>query len=138
MAEIIYKHNSSFKEDDILNLYDSLGWTEYTKNMEKLIKALNNSLYILTAWNKNKLVGLIRVVGDGETIIYIQDILILRQYQRQGIGSKLLKTVFNKYKNVRQKVLLTDNTKKTRLFYETNGFESANKLNLVSYIIINN
>ena len=138
MAEIIYKHNSSFKEDDILNLYDSLGWTEYTKNMEKLIKALNNSLYILTAWDKNKLVGLIRVVGDGETIIYIQDILILRQYQRQGIGSKLLKTVFNKYKNVRQKVLLTDNTKKTRLFYETNGFKSANKLNLVSYVIINN
>ena len=138
MAEIIYKHNSSFKEDDILNLYDSLGWIEYTKNMEKLIKALNNSLYILTAWDKNKLIGLIRVVGDGETIIYIQDILILRQYQRQGIGSKLLKTVFNKYKNVRQKVLLTDNTKKTRLFYETNGFESANKLNLVSYIIINN
>ena len=138
MAEIIYKHNSSFKEDDILNLYDSLGWIEYTKNMEKLIKALNNSLYILTAWDKNKLVGLIRVVGDGETIIYIQDILILRQYQRQGIGSKLLKTVFNKYKNVRQKVLLTDNTKKTRLFYETNGFKSANKLNLVSYVIINN
>ena len=138
MAEIIYKHNSSFKEDDILNLYDSLGWIEYTKNMEKLIKALNNSLYILTAWDKNKLIGLIRVVGDGETIIYIQDILILRQYQRQGIGSKLLKTVFNKYKNVRQKVLLTDNTKKTRLFYETNGFKSANKLNLVSYVIINN
>jgi len=137
MSEIIYKHNSSFAKNDILSLYDSVGWSEYTKNIEKLLKALNNSLYILTAWDKNKLVGLIRVVGDGETIIYIQDILVLREYQRQGIGSKLLKSVLDKYNKIRQKVLLTDDTEKTRLFYETNGFESANKLNLVSYVAIN-
>src|SRR6056297_1663066 len=130
MSEIIYKYNSSFAKNDILSLYDSVGWSEYTKNIEKLLKALNNSLYILTAWDKNKLVGLIRVVGDGETIIYIQDILVLREYQRQGIGSKLLKSVLDKYNKIRQKVLLTDDTEKTRLFYETNGFESANKLNL--------
>ncbi|HKL76213.1 MAG TPA: GNAT family N-acetyltransferase, partial [Halanaerobiales bacterium] len=137
MSEIIYKYNSSFAKNDILSLYDSVGWSEYTKNIEKLLKALNNSLYILTAWDKNKLVGLIRVVGDGETIIYIQDILVLREYQRQGIGSKLLKSVLDKYNKIRQKVLLTDDTEKTRLFYETNGFESANKLNLVSYVAIN-
>lgn len=138
MSEIIYKHNSSFTENDILSLYDSVGWSEYTKNIEKLIRALNNSLYTLTAWDKNKLVGLTRVVGDGETIIYIQDILVLREYQRQGIGSKLLKAVLDKYNKIRQKVLLTDDTEKTRLFYEANGFESANKLNLVSYVAINN
>jgi ribosomal protein S18 acetylase RimI-like enzyme len=138
ISEIIYKHNSSFTEDEILNLYDNVGWTNYTKNIKKLIRALNNSLYTLTAWDKNKLVGLIRVVGDGETIIYIQDILVLIEYQRQGIGSKLLKAVLDKYKNVRQKVLLTDDTEKTRLFYKANGFEPANRSNLVSYVLINN
>ena len=138
MAEIIYKHNSSFTKDDILNLYDNVGWTNYTENIKKLIRALNNSLYILTAWDENKLVGLIRIIGDGETIIYIQDILVLREYQRQGIGSKLLNTLLYEYKKVRQKVLLTNNTEKTRLFYEANGFEPANKLNLVSYVAINN
>ena len=138
MAEIIYKHNSSFTKDDILNLYDNVGWTNYTENIKKLIRALNNSLYILTAWDENKLVGLIRIIGDGETIIYIQDILVLREYQRQGIGSKLLNTLLCEYKKVRQKVLLTNNTEKTRLFYEANGFEPANKLNLVSYVAINN
>ena len=138
MAEIIYKHNSSFTEDDILNLYDNVEWTNYTKNIKKLIRALNNSLYILTAWDENKLVGLIRIIGDGETIIYIQDILVLKEYQRQGIGSKLLKTVLDKYKNVRQKVLLTDDNNKTRLFYKANGLEPANKSNLVSYVLTNN
>jgi len=53
--------------------------------------------------------------------------------QKEKVLSK-----FDKYKNIRQKVLLTDDTEKTRLFYEANGFEAANKLNLVSYIIINN
>ncbi|MFO7814509.1 MAG: GNAT family N-acetyltransferase [Halanaerobiales bacterium] len=138
MAGIIYKQNSSFTEDDILYLYENVGWTNYTKNIKKLMRALNNSLYILTAWDENKLVGLIRIIGDGETIIYIQDILVLSEYQRQGIGSKLLETLLDEYKNVRQKVLLTNETEKTRSFYKANGFEPANKSNLVSYVLINN
>ncbi len=137
MSEIVYKHNSSFTEGDVLNLYNNVGWTNYTKNIKKLIRALNSSFYILSAWDKNDLVGLIRVVGDGEAIIYIQDILVLREYQQQGIGSKLLKAVLDKFKNVRQKVLLTDDTEPTRLFYEANGFEPVKRLNLVSYVIIN-
>ncbi|ACL70096.1 GNAT family N-acetyltransferase [Halothermothrix orenii] len=138
MSEIVYKNDFSFTEKDILSLYDNVGWVEYTKNTKKLIRALKNSLYILTAWDDNKLVGLIRIVGDEETIIYIQDILVLKEYQRQGIGSQLLKAVLDKYNRVRQIVLLTDDTEKTKLFYKANGFEPANKLNLVSYVIINN
>ncbi|WP_430038931.1 GNAT family N-acetyltransferase [Peribacillus simplex] len=41
----------------------------------------------MTAWDDDKLVALIRVVGDGQTIIYIQVILVLENYQDQGIGS---------------------------------------------------
>ncbi len=59
MGEIIYKHNYSFTEDDILSLYDNMGWTNYTKNIEKLMRALNNSLDIVKAWDENQLVGLI-------------------------------------------------------------------------------
>lgn len=62
----------------------------------------------------------------------------MKEYQRQGIGSQLLKAVLDKYNRVRQIVLLTDDTEKTKLFYKANGFEPANKLNLVSYVIINN
>lgn len=76
------------------------------------MRSLNNSFYILIAWDENKLVGLIRIIGDGETIIYIQDILVLREYQRQVIGSKLLETILDEYNNVSQKVLLTDDTGK--------------------------
>ncbi len=63
---------------------------------------------------------------------------MLKKYQRQGIDSKLLKKLLNEYKKIRQIVLLTDDTEKTRLFYKANGFEPANKSNLVSYVLINN
>ncbi len=134
MGEIIYTDNSLLKIKDILHLYNDVGWSEYCRDIKKLRRALNNSLAVLTAWDKDRLVGLIRVVGDGETIIYIQDILVLKEYQRQGIGSKLINRVINKYEKVRQKVLLTDNTEKTGSFYRKNGFKSAEEYNLVSFL----
>lgn len=80
---------------------------------------------VISAWNEGELIGLIRVVGDGLTIIYIQDLLVLNAYQNQGIAKKLIQLVLNKYKNVRQKVLLTEESPEVRYFYEKNGFLSC-------------
>jgi GNAT superfamily N-acetyltransferase len=68
------------------------------------------------------LIGLIRLVGDGLTIIYIQDILVLENHQRQGIGRALMNETLEHYPDVRQKVLMTDDTPKTRAFYQSLGF----------------
>nr|WP_268888910.1 GNAT family N-acetyltransferase [Ligilactobacillus aviarius] len=94
---------------------------------------LENSLEILTIWNNNELIGLIRVIGDGETILYIQDLLIRPDYQNQGLGSILLQKMCDRYQNVRQKVLITDNTNKINSFYEKNGFVKSDYLNLNCY-----
>ncbi|HCW74840.1 MAG TPA: GNAT family N-acetyltransferase, partial [Clostridiaceae bacterium] len=66
------------------------------------------------AWEKEELIGLIRTVGDGHTILYIQDILVLNTHRDKGIGSMLLQEVLEKYKHVRQKVLLTEEAKNVR------------------------
>ncbi|MBT7940437.1 MAG: GNAT family N-acetyltransferase, partial [Candidatus Marinimicrobia bacterium] len=81
-----------------------------------------------------KLIGLIRVIGDGLTIIYIQDILVLEKFRRMKIGTMLITKTLQKFKDVRQKVLLTDDNTNTRLFYESLGFDSCEKLGLVSFI----
>lgn len=107
--------------EQIMYLYDNVEWTAYTKEPEVLEKAINNSLKIWSAWEDDKLVGLARVVGDGYTIIYIQDILILNEYQRRGIGSELLKLILEEYESVRQIVLMTGSEEKTVRFYEKNG-----------------
>lgn len=108
----------------------------YTSDMPRLLRAIRNSLFVATAWDKDRLIGLARAVGDGITIIYIQDILVLKSYRRMGIGTNLINMVCREYKDVRQKVLLTDDIPQNRKFYEFLGFTSCDKGELVAFIKI--
>lgn len=87
----------------------------------------------MSAWDGGELVGLVRIIGDGLTIIYVQDILVLNTYQNQGIATELMKQILNKYSHVRQKVLLTEEAPDVRHFYEKNGFQSCDKGSLVAF-----
>lgn len=131
--ELRYSWEKNLQPPDVQALYDDAGWSVYSKDMDKLMRAITNSLAVMTAWDGNRLVGLVRVVGDGETILYIQDILVLVAYKRKGIGRALLKEVFTKFP-VRQKVLLTDDTPETRGFYEALGFISCDKGETVAFV----
>jgi len=117
------KEYTQYNETEILNLYKSVGWTNYSDKPEMLKNAYANSLKILGAYENEKLLGIIRVVGDGYSIVFIQDILILPDYQHRGIGTALIKKILEMYQNVYQKELLTDNTEKTIQFYKSVGFE---------------
>lgn len=66
--------------DELIALYDDAGWSNYTNDPHMLKGAYDNSLGIVSAWDKNKLIGVIRVIGDGYSIIYIQDLLVLKEY----------------------------------------------------------
>mgnify|MGYP001153060268 CR=1 FL=1 len=117
------KEYENYNEQEIIDLYNSVGWTNYTNNPNMLKNAYSNSLKIYGAYAEDKLVGIIRVVGDGFSVVFIQDILILPKYQGQGIGTALLQRILNEYKDVYQKHLLTENTDKTIGFYKSIGFE---------------
>ncbi len=116
IKKTIYKYSKTLKESDVLALYRDAKWSSYTNDVPKLMQAIANSLMIITAWEGEQLVGLIRVIGDGSVILYIQDILVLTEYKRKGIGTKLLKLILDEYKDVRQKVLLTQDSAETVIF----------------------
>lgn len=117
------KEYSTYNEEEILNLYRSVGWVNYVNQPEMLKNSYANSLKIFGAYENEKLLGIIRVVGDGYSIVFIQDIIVLPEYQRQGIGTALLKCVLDTYEYVYQKTLLTDNTERTIQFYKSLGFQ---------------
>lgn len=121
--EISIKEYTEYNEEEILNLYRSVGWSNYFNNPLMLKNAYAHSLKVLGAYSEDKLLGIVRVVGDGYSIVHIQDILILPEYQRSGIGTALIKRILEMYKDVYQKSLLTDNTEKTVQFYKSLGFE---------------
>ena len=113
---------TKYNADEIQNLYSQVGWTAYTDNVRALEQGFQNSLLVLAAYEGDALLGIVRVVGDGFTIILIQDILVYPNYQRQGIGTALLRAVLDRYSDVRQVQLATDNTPKTIAFYRSLGF----------------
>ena len=121
---MIIKPYSLYKEAEILPLYESVGWVFYCKHPEVLEKAFANSLCVLAAYEDDRLVGLIRCVGDGYTILFIQDLLIYPAYQRRGIGTALMNALLEKYPHVYQIELATDNTEKTIAFYNSFGFHN--------------
>lgn len=136
MSKITYKQLTNFNTNEIINLYADAQWTNYTNNPKKLIRAFENSLLIYAAYLHDQLVGLIRIIGDEETIIYVQDLLVLQNYQRQKIASNLLSIILNRYKDVRQVILLTDNQDSLKKFYASNGFKEVSNLNAVSFMYI--
>ena len=128
---------TQYKEEEILPLYEAVGWSNYIQRPDMLRRAFENSLFIAAAYQENRLIGLVRVVGDGASIVYIQDLLVLPEYQRQGIGSALLQMVLEKYRQVYQKILLTESTEKTLAFYPKLGFTQVQDIGYTGFMYIN-
>src|SRR5690625_4164610 len=113
---ISFTNSKNINVDQLEKLYNDVEWFAYTQDLAILQQALSQSLDVISAWDEDELVGLIRIVGDGLTIIYVQDILVLNAYQNQGIATKLMQQTLNKYNSVRQKVLLTEEAPDVRHF----------------------
>ena len=122
------KEYKTYNEEEILRLYTAVGWTAYTQDPESLLRGYEHSLLVLGAYEGVELLGIIRAVGDGATIVFIQDILVYPEQQRKGVGSALLRAVLDRYAGVRQIELVTDNTEKTVAFYKSMGFCELSEL----------
>ena len=120
---ITIKKQEIVKLEDVLHLYQAVGWTNYTHQSEMLEQALSHSLAIYVALDGDAVVGLIRLVGDGFSSVLVQDLIVLPIYQRQGIGSLLMKEALEYYKDAYQVQLVTEETEKNVRFYRSIGFE---------------
>ncbi|MBQ6292801.1 MAG: GNAT family N-acetyltransferase [Lachnospiraceae bacterium] len=123
-----------YDEAEILRLYTSVGWTAYTKNMPALREGFRNSLLSLAAYEGEELLGIVRAVGDGATIVFVQDLLVFPEKQRQGVGTALLKTVLDRFPAVRQIELVTDNTPETAAFYRSAGFSELSEMGCCGFM----
>jgi len=134
MKNIKLKEYTKYKPKEIINLYKAVEWSNYYNKPDMLKEAYQQSLFILGAYLDEELVGIIRTVGDGASIVFVQDLLVRPAYQRQGIGGELLDFVLDKYDVVHQKVLLTDNTVKTKAFYTHMGFAPIEETNGICFV----
>ena len=135
--KIEYRENAPISLDALTKLYLDAGWTAYTDHPDKLTRMLASSLWHMSAWSNGQLVGLIRCIGDDCTILYIQDILVDEAWQRRGIGLHLMKATMERFRHIRQMVLITHDAPNTRAFYQAAGFQLVEETDGLCFVHYN-
>ena len=89
------------------------------------MQAILNSHLVIGCFVDDRLVGLLRTVSDDSSIVYIQDILVHPDYQRQSIGRQMVLKCLEHYQHVRTIMLLTDDRESQLHFYASLGFSNT-------------
>ena len=118
---IRYTEQKEFTKEQIEKLYLSVGWTS-GKYPERLYKALMNSETVITAWDEEQLVGLVRVLDDSEMVAYMHYVLVNPSHHGQGIASHMIEMVLEKYKHYLYIEVMPEESK-NQTFYEQFGFK---------------
>lgn len=105
-----------------MDLYKANEWSASGKPTE-LRNALLNSHSLITAWERDKLVGLGNAISDGFLVVYYPHLLVHPEYQGKGIGKMIMDKFQEKFREFHMQMLTADD--KAIEFYKTAGFEKA-------------
>jgi GNAT superfamily N-acetyltransferase len=120
--KIVLSEKRQIDKNKILDLYRRNKWSSADKP-DELIKALENSHTLISAWDGDKLVGLANSISDGYLVVYYPHLLILPEYQNRGIGKMIMDKFQEKYSAFHQQILVADG--KATGFYDKCGFKKA-------------
>ncbi len=118
---IEYTEEKKFNVTQVQELFLSVGWIsgEYPT---RLYKALMNSSTVISAWDGDRLVGLVRALDDSELVAYMHYVLVHPDYHGQGIAGHMVELVKEKYKDYLYIELMPEE-RKNAAFYEKHGFQ---------------
>lgn len=119
--KIAYSDKKIFTQRQVESLFLSVQWVsgQYPR---PLYKALQNSPTVFTAWDGDRLVGLVRAIDDGVMLAYMHYVLVHPDYQGRGIAGKLVRMVQEKYKDYLYVELMPEESRNAA-FYQRFGFQ---------------
>lgn len=121
---ILYKDTHDFSRKELQELFLSVEWSS-GHYPDKLVVAMKNFKTVYTAWDDDKLIGLICAMDDGIMTAYIHYLLVVPDYQKMGIGTKLVEKMKEKYSEYSRIVIVAYNDEVG--FYEACGFKKADE-----------
>lgn len=121
---ITYRSDITPAIDVIIAVYDSSGINRPTYDKERIAKMYANSNLVVTAWDENLLVGISRSLTDFCFCCYLSDLAVRKEYQKLGIGKKLIS--ITKEKIGEQCMLLLLSAPTAMEYYPKVGFEKVN------------
>lgn len=105
-------------------LYDAVGWGAYSDDITK--KALDNTFYSVSIYDKDKIIGYGRLIGDTICFMYIHDIMVLPDYQSKKIGTMIMNKLLEKINELKKEhpdiLVYLGASKNKEGFYEKFGF----------------
>ena len=116
-----YTEEKKFNMKQVQELFLSVGWIS-GQYPTRLFKALMNSSTVISAWDGNRLVGIVRVLDDSELVAYMHYVLVNPDYHGQGIAGHMIELVKEKYKDYLYIELMPEE-QKNAAFYEKHGFQ---------------
>ncbi len=87
---IIYRDDHDIDLDQLTILFNAVGWERRTADRTRLAQLVRGSLYVISAWDGERLVGFARGISDGATNAYISTVAVLPEYQKRGIGREII------------------------------------------------
>jgi ribosomal protein S18 acetylase RimI-like enzyme len=124
-AQIIYKFDAIPTPEQIIELYNEADLPRPTHDPTRIKAMFENSDLIVTAWDKNKLVGISRTITDWVWCSYLADLAVNPAYQGSGIGKKLIE--FTREKIGEQSILLLLSVPTAMDYYPKVGFVRENR-----------
>ena len=117
---IYYTEEKRFTQQQVQDLFLSIHWIS-GQYPDRLYKALMHSSTVITAWDGDRLVGLVRVLDDSEMMAYMHYVLVHPDYQGCHIASTMVQMVLDKYKDYFYIEVMPEESKNAA-FYEQFGF----------------
>lgn len=113
-------------------LTDRVGWGVREENI--VLEALNNTLYSVSIYDEEKIIGYGRIIGDKTIFLYIQDVMVIPEYQGRHIGTSIMNKLIdkvNEYKKINPSIRTYLGASKGREeFYKQFGFETRSDVDL--------
>lgn len=121
MSSFKYK-NTMPTPEEWRNLRSFTNWSLYDDNI--FDEAKKHTIYAITVYDKEQIIGMGRVVGDGVICFYIQDIIVNPLYRNNGIGKKIVNSLMSEIlkNSCPNSVIGLMSSIDTEPFYEKLGF----------------
>ena len=118
--------------EDFNYLNEKVGWGKRENIVVK--QALDNTLYSITVYDDKKVIGYGRIIGDKTIFLYIQDIIVIPEYQGNKIGTEIMNKLLKKideYKKINPEIRTYIGPSLGReSFYKKFGFKTRKEAGL--------
>ena len=116
------KDTHEFTVSELEDLFLSVEWSS-GHFPDKLVVAMRNFKTVYSAWDGDKLIGMICAMDDGKMNAYVHYLLVRPEYQGKGVGKQLVERMKEHYSDYLRFVVVAYT--KAVGFYQNCGFTPA-------------